>query len=248
MKAILTWHSIDTTSSPISVTPDAFERQVDWLAEGHVPVVHLSEIETVDDGSDAIALTFDDGFESFGSFAAPRLLDAGLPVTVFVVTGRVGLDNSWGGRPEAGIPTLDLLDWDRLGELQEAGVTLGAHTRDHPVLPDLSSGEIEEQMDACIEALEARTGVKPTTFAYPYGRYDDRAVTAAATRFELSVTADHDLLDPDAGSHELQRLDMYYYGRPDRLAAWGTPAFRRYLFARRAGRAVRHTLARWGSR
>ena len=38
MRAILTYHSIDESGSPISVDPDAFRRHVRWLASGRVRV------------------------------------------------------------------------------------------------------------------------------------------------------------------------------------------------------------------
>jgi len=247
MKAILTWHSIDDSGSPISIPPAAFEGHVRWLTSGEVAVVPLEEIADVPENLDAVALTFDDGFASVASVAAPLLNDAGLPCTVFVVSGRTGRDNSWGGRPEAGIPILPLLSWDNLGALADAGVTIGAHTRDHPDLTRLSDGDIAEQLDACADEIETRLGRRPQSFAYPYGHVDDRSAKAVGARFACAVTADHDIVHAGSDRYLLPRLDMYYYQRPERLAAWGTPAFGRYLALRRAGRAARSLVSRWGN-
>ena len=38
MRAVLTYHSIDDSGSPISVRRDAFQRHVKWLASGQVAV------------------------------------------------------------------------------------------------------------------------------------------------------------------------------------------------------------------
>ena len=63
--------------------------------------------------ADAVALTFDDGFVSFGDVAAPLLLDHGLPSTLFVVTDAVGKSNVWPDDRIRGVPELPLLDWER---------------------------------------------------------------------------------------------------------------------------------------
>ena len=38
MRAILTYHSIDDSGSPISIAPADFRRHLDWLTSGRVPV------------------------------------------------------------------------------------------------------------------------------------------------------------------------------------------------------------------
>jgi hypothetical protein len=57
-----------------------------------------------------------------------RLLGAGLPATIFVVSGHVGGTNAWGGHPQHGIPTLPLLDWADLKDLKSRGASIEAHT------------------------------------------------------------------------------------------------------------------------
>ena len=49
MRAILTYHSIDGSGSPVSVDEAAFRRHVDWLASGAVDVVPLERILEVDE-------------------------------------------------------------------------------------------------------------------------------------------------------------------------------------------------------
>ena len=143
MRAILTWHSIDASGSPISVAPEAFRQQVDWLRSGRVRVVSVDELLTMPRDVDAVALTFDDGFANFATEAAPLLLRDDFPVTVFVVTDRVGMDNRWRGQDE-GMPVLPLMDWDTLGRLQQQRVTIGAHTRTHPRLTSAGTDVMAE--------------------------------------------------------------------------------------------------------
>ena len=169
MKAILTYHSVDETGSVISIDERTFRRHVRWLASGRVRVVPLHELPTLADDVDAIAITFDDGLESFGRIAAPLLLEHDLPATLFVVSDAVGSTNVWRGQRDAGIPVFPLLSWDALGRLAADGVSIGAHTCTHLDLtsadPDTATSEIVASKSRLVREL----GVDVTTFAYPYG-------------------------------------------------------------------------------
>lgn len=242
MRAVLTYHSLDPSGSPVSVSPEAFRRHVDWLAGAGPRVVGLGDLVADPTGPDAVALTFDDAFESFEAVALPALVGAGLPATLFVVTDHVGTDNAWGGVRTPGIPVLPLMDWDGLGRAAEAGIELGAHTRTHPHLPALDAGALADELEGSADALRARTGHRPRAFAYPFGAVDDTTVAAAARVFDRAVTTDLRLLGPSEDPHRIPRLDMYYFRDPGRLEAWGRPAFHRYLALRRGLRSIRRVL------
>jgi len=180
MRAILTYHSIDSSGSPISVSPAAFRQQVEWLASGRVRVVSLEELLRTPQGEDAVALTFDDGFVNFGTEVAPLLKEYSLPATVFIVAGQVGRTNAWGGRADPRIPTLPLLGWERLALLGERGVRLGAHTMTHPQLTKLPSHALEDELAGAAELIREETGRRPDEFAYPYGDVNPAVATAVA--------------------------------------------------------------------
>ena len=248
MRAILTYHSIDASRSPISVDEGAFRRHVAWLAKGSVRVVGLAALSALDGPGDALAITFDDGFVNFGDVAWPLLREHGLPVTLFVVSGRAGTTNAWGDRPASSVPTLPLLDWDRLGRLAEEGVTLGAHTRTHPDLRNVGDDALADELEGCARDIAAHTGAAPATFAYPYGAVDARIARSAARSFSLACATELRLLAPDDDPLRLPRLDAFYLRDAGRLEAWGTPAFRSHLRLRAFARRVRqHTLAWFGS-
>ena len=95
MRAVITYHSIDPSGSAISIGETEFRRHISWLATSGLPVVSLEALLTSPAESHAIALTFDDGFQSFGTVALPLLSEYGFPSTVFIVTGKVGGSNTW---------------------------------------------------------------------------------------------------------------------------------------------------------
>ncbi len=245
MRAVLTYHSIDASGSPVSVHPEAFARHVAFLAGGRVKVVPFESLPQVPEGEEAVALTFDDGFLNLAEFAWPLLRDAGLPATVFAVTEHVGGTNRWGGIDEPGIPALPLMDWDTLARVASEGLAIGSHTCSHARLPGLDDPSLAHELHASRELLEARTGAAVRTFAYPYGDHDARTVEAARAVYDAACTTELSWLRPeDSDPLRLPRLDAYYLQAPGRLDAFGTPAFRRYVGGRALLRRVRRLARR----
>jgi peptidoglycan/xylan/chitin deacetylase (PgdA/CDA1 family) len=246
MRAILTYHSIDRSGSPISVAPEEFRRHAAWLASGRVRVLPLADLAELAPDADAVALTFDDGFANFASEAAPLLAAHGLPATLYVVAGHVGGDNAWGGQSDPRVPRLPLLDWPALGRLAEQGVELGAHTRTHPHLTRVDADALEDELAGAAEAVRAETGRMPKSIAYPYGDVDARVAAAAGRRFGLGVTTELRALAAGEDSLRLPRLDMFYLRAPGRLEAWGTPRFAQRLWLRARARGLRALLSTVG--
>ena len=243
MRAILTYHSIDPSGSPISVERATFARHVSFLASGRVSVVALEQLAELEPERNALAITFDDGFENLATEAWPRLRDAGLPATVFVATAQVGSTNAWGGAEQSGIPTLPLLDWDGLLRLAEQGLSLGSHSRTHAHLARLDSTRLEDELAGSKADLSERSGRAPRAFCYPYGECAARVVAAARAHYELACTTRLAALGAAPERHRLPRLDAYYYRRPGTLERFGGASFRAHLALRATARGLRQ---RWG--
>ena len=237
MRAILTYHSIDDSGSPISCRRDSFERHVAWFASRRVPVVTISELLSMPAGSDAVAITFDDAFENFGSVAAPRLLAHGIPVTVFAVTDRVGQVNTWGGGDD--IPRLPLLSWDKLAALHRNGVDIGSHTRTHPDLSTLSPAALLDEIQGSAEVIENRVGARPSIFAYPYGSVDAASAAMVSATYRYGCTTEFRSIQNGLQAPRLPRLDAFYFQQPGLLESWGTATFDRFVSRRRQLRRIR---------
>jgi peptidoglycan/xylan/chitin deacetylase (PgdA/CDA1 family) len=244
MRAILTYHSIDDSGSVISVSPERFAHHVAWLASGVVRVTTLEELMSLRADADAVALTFDDGFDNFASQAWPRLREHDLPATVFVVTEHAGADNRWGSAGAGGIPAYPLMGWDTLARLREEGVALGSHTRTHASLTQVALARLTDELAGSQETIRVRTGAVATALAYPFGDVDSRVTDAAAAFYRCGVTTELRTL-ASADSHMLlPRLDMFYFRDPGQIEAWGTSAFRLRLALRAAARRARRGVAR----
>ncbi len=93
---ILMYHRIaEPTFDPwgLAVSPARFEEQLEMLNRRRSP---MGMNEFADRSrrrqlpTDAVAVTFDDGYVDNLKFAKPRLESAGVPATVFVTTGQIG--------------------------------------------------------------------------------------------------------------------------------------------------------------
>lgn len=245
MRAILTYHSIDSSGSPISVDRATFARHVAWLASGATRVVDVGELLGLRDDDDAIAITFDDGFVNLRDEAWPLLRDHGIPATVFVVSDLAGGVNEWEDVPGSSMPVLPLLGLDDLAALASEGLGLGVHSRTHPRLPGLDASRLRDEVAGAKERILGATGSEVSGFAYPYGAFDGPSVEMARAHFPWACTADLGWLSGGDDPHMLPRLDAYYLQTPGRLESWGRPAFARYMRLRAFARGVRARVSGW---
>jgi peptidoglycan/xylan/chitin deacetylase (PgdA/CDA1 family) len=166
-------------------------------------------------------LTFDDGYADNLTAALPVLKKHNVPATLFVITGDVGkADVVW---DEAGekLPA-DLLDWDSVAKLQANGWEIGSHGHAHIHLERYSESEQEDVVRQSMDEIEAKTGERPVSFAYPYGSYDDRTkrvLKRVGVRFAVTINPARYDDDLTARDHlELTRLSLggrhfYHYIR-----------------------------------
>jgi peptidoglycan/xylan/chitin deacetylase (PgdA/CDA1 family) len=88
------------------------------------------------------------------------------------------------------------------------GLDVGFHTRDHPSLPLLDDGALEEAALRGREELEAILGRPLREFAYPYGHHDERVVrVAAAAGFEAAYTTRQRAVTATSPALEIGRLE-----------------------------------------
>jgi peptidoglycan/xylan/chitin deacetylase (PgdA/CDA1 family) len=70
-------------------------------------------------------------------------------------------------------PVHHVLDWEALRELAREGVTLGAHTRTHPLMNRISLAEARAEAVGSLRDLEREIGTVPPILAYPGGGVND---------------------------------------------------------------------------
>lgn len=120
-------------------------------------------------------LTFDDGWLNWLTYAVPLLVRLGVRGTFYVCPGK------WGGQhPGVTGAAGRLLDEGQARELHAAGMELGSHALSHCDLTSVPDDELARELSESKAAIERITGRPCRTLAYPFGRFDDRVIEAAA--------------------------------------------------------------------
>jgi peptidoglycan/xylan/chitin deacetylase (PgdA/CDA1 family) len=100
------------------------------------------------------------------------------------------LDRLGTSSPEIGMDR-QMLTWQEVRNSMD-GTRYGGHSHSHPILSQLTTPEVESEIELCSGRLRAETGVLPTLFAYPNGRtvdFDERTKDALRRHgFELSFS------------------------------------------------------------
>ncbi|MCA1778875.1 MAG: polysaccharide deacetylase family protein [Xanthomonadaceae bacterium] len=169
---VLLYHHVsDRTPSSTSVSPQQFQRHLEFLHQHEFEVWPLDQIikrlfdQSLGVPDNVVAITFDDAYESIHDQAWPMLEKYGWTATVFVNTDAV----DQGHKP--------YMNWDQLRELTGAGFALGNHSASHAHLLAHESGETADEwrrrVTEDIRRAERRifdeTGLDTRLLAYPFG-------------------------------------------------------------------------------
>lgn len=111
-----------------------------------------------------ITLTFDDGWRSQYVNALPILDDFGFKATFYIISGWLEKKSQYA------------MMADHVVDIHNKGHEIGSHSVSHPSLPFHFWKNEKEEIFASKEALEKLIGAKVKSFAYPYGRYNDKII------------------------------------------------------------------------
>jgi|GEM_PF-1744494 len=216
--AVLMYHHIhDTDTSSSTITSGLFQNQLQSLLDKGYHFISLNEFKQFMDGatvpSNAVLVTFDDGYQSFYTSAYPILKSLRIPAVNFVITTDLA-------DPLASyIPSMSK---DQISEMTHATnfIDVGCHTDNlHHKLPDGEaalvgkfddSGQpltdaayqqrISSDANACIGKLKGLTDKPLDTMAYPYGISSPEAVQLvqqAGIRYAFTIQPDMATRDRD---------------------------------------------------
>lgn len=187
---IILYHRVLRQGDRFSVEPEVFDEHLAAVREsGRVPLT-VPDLAAGLTGSSPlparpVVLTFDDGTADFYDTALPRLMRAGLPVTLYVTTAELG-------RP-------GMLSWEDVAAVAATGVEVGAHSRTHPHLDVVPRQRAEREIARSRSDVEQHLTRPCRSFAYPHGSYDGtvrRLVAAAGFTSAVAVrnafSHDHD--------------------------------------------------------
>ncbi len=172
---VLMYHQVDARTPAdavgrsLTLTPAAFEAQLAWLRAHHIVTLTTDElVRALARGAhptNAVVLTFDDGYRDAATVALPLLVRYGARASFYVSAGFLG-----DGRH---------LSWAQLRTMRAAGMEIGCHGTHHLDLTTLSRAGASAEIGHCAATL-ARYLAPPTTYAYAAGRWN--ATTIALVR------------------------------------------------------------------
>lgn len=177
---ILAYHSIGTPAWGVNdVSPRDFERHLQVAVDHGWRFATPAQVMAAPD-EPQLALTFDDGAISVLRNAAPVLRHHSIPATAFIVTGWAS------GQHHRGHD--QVLDWDGVRALQDAGVTLASHSVTHPDFGKLGAADAARELEDSREQLKARLGVDTDEFAIPLGQSRNWTDEAGRAALEAGYT------------------------------------------------------------
>lgn len=245
---VLMYHSLDDGGSVISIAPGVFQRQMDILHRGAFNVISFGQlVKSLREGQPlpekSVVITFDDGFSSVYTIAAPVLEEYGFPATLFVVAGYCGKSNDWPSQPSA-IPRMPLMTWDQVRELEGRGFEVGAHTSTHPRLDLVADDELEYELVESKAFIEDQLGHGVGLFSYPYGRVSQPSSALVQQTYRGACTTRLGTVASNSDPLSVQRVDSHYVHSPQMFKMLSTPALSWYLGLRRPVHSAASVLLR----
>lgn len=186
---ILCYHRFGPKPTSLTVTPQAFEAQMAWLAKHGYNVVPITRLAGFLDGREAlppkaVVITIDDGYRSTYEIAWPVLRKHGFPATVFLYTDFVGAP--------------DALTWSQMRAMAASGlVDVQPHSKTHSNLTIRQADEtdaryrerVRREIEGPVETIRAQLGARSMVYAFPYGDVNDAVVSELRARgVALGVT------------------------------------------------------------
>jgi len=208
--AILGYHDFrERGGSPMIIAAPKFREQMQAIKDSGIPVIPLSDLLAWKKGQknipeEAIVITMDDGWEGVHTYAFPVLKEFGFPFTAYIYKKYVNI----GGRS---------MSWDQIREMMKSGCEIGSHSVSHESLR-MKKGRNEADHQRWLlgelkdskEFLEKNLGVPITSFAYPFGIFDDSTMeTALQMGYETLVTVNNQKVTWDSPMGKLGRYIVH---------------------------------------
>jgi peptidoglycan/xylan/chitin deacetylase (PgdA/CDA1 family) len=177
---ILTYHQFSKDcSSPLCVSDRIFDRQMRYLKENHFNVISPADLLAFLEFKQglpkkSVLITMDDGYRSVYTYAYPILKKYGFTATLFVYTNFIGVSKM-------------AITWDQLKTMKADGFSIGSHTMSHSDLTIPGDGEdkaewlarINQELYGSKKIIDKKLSQDTILLAYPYGKYDQRAISIA---------------------------------------------------------------------
>ncbi|MBL9132165.1 MAG: polysaccharide deacetylase family protein [Verrucomicrobiaceae bacterium] len=210
--AVLGYHDVqERGGSPMLINGSRFREQMQAIKDSNIPVISFSDMMAWKRGEknipqESIVITFDDGWEGVHQHAFPVLKEFGFPFTVYLYKKYVG----GGGRS---------MSWEQIREMMQHGCEVGSHSVSHESLKKKPKGAktdadyqqwVLAELKDSRDFLEQNLKIKCSSFAYPYGSFDDEIMnTGLQIGYESLVTVNGQKVTWDTPNGKLGRYIIH---------------------------------------
>ncbi len=184
----------------LSVTPAAFDAQMNYLSQQGYHPIRLSDLsDYLLNGTPLptkpIVLTFDDGYSDNYDNALPILKKYKFTATFFVIAQFV--DDKRPG----------YMTWDQIEDLAINGMEIGSHSLDHIDLYRKPRSVQTTEIMGSEAMIEARIGTPVTSFCYPSGHYDAQTISILRSSGYFAATTEiQGVYQSTTDIYELRRI------------------------------------------
>jgi len=203
---IIAYHDIDSKEQPTEkkdlptiqtvVRIEEFEDHMRYLAEAGYSVLSVRDyINRGHLGGKNLVLTFDDGHISNYRFALPVLCKYAFSATFFVISDYINKPHYMG--------TSEIV------ELIKKDMEIGSHGKSHSYLTELSTKEIDLEINESKRVLENQFSLTVDTFAYPGGHQNSQIVESVEMGgYKTAVSCIHGRNSIRTNPYLLRRVEV----------------------------------------
>lgn len=199
---ILNYHKVDILNHALSVSPQEFEEQMEYLHNNGYHTINPDQLmaylkygKQLPDKP--IMITFDDGYLDNYTNAYPIMKKYDFTATIFIITNLIGQD-------------IRFMTWDQIREMQQYGIVFGSHTANHKSLTSLTKEQVITELSQSRDEIVRQLGKAPKYFAYPTGTYNgeiEEMVRAAG--YKAAFTIEYGQVGADSDLYLLQRIPIF---------------------------------------
>ncbi|MEP7279610.1 MAG: polysaccharide deacetylase family protein [Bacteroidota bacterium] len=214
---IRNWRPSDSKQAKDYIVPEtAFAAQIKMLADSGYHSISANQLYNyltrgTSLPSNPIMLTFDDTDLAQYTIAKPAMEKYGFKGMFFIMTVSLGRPN--------------YMSRAQVKELSDAGHEIGSHTWDHKNIKKYTAADWVIQIDKPTKTLESITGKPIQYFAYPFGLWNNEALTQLKQRGFLAafqLSAKRNETEP---LYTIRRMIVPGAWTPANLHAWMKHSF-----------------------
>ncbi len=199
---IFVYHRFEDSKHPTTSTSiSELRKEFTYFKSHNYKVVPLSTIinkleKKENIPSNWIALTIDDAYKSFYTKGLDIFKEYKYPFTLYVY---VEATNRHYG---------DFMTWKEIKEASKYG-EIGLHSYSHPRLTKISDKKIYDDTKKAFNIFYKKLGFKPTTYAYPYGEYNQRVQNDLKQfHFKAILNQSTGTVNKDSNIYDIHRIAL----------------------------------------